>query len=154
MKAYISDGKVFVFDDKMIWITEHDDQFKIKVKEDYRKTSEEKTGNKFRLTNPEGLTFNREAILKLKPLKNIPKSDYARFMAAMNSDIAEEERLGPFIVKDIGNWSYITINKEYGDYPILRRVKIDKDVDDTVKMRKKKRRRKHWHFPQKKLTKR
>ena len=144
MKAYVCDRKIFLVNDITIFAWKNGKRIRFEAPIDLRKSKPKKAGVKF---PPEIYKYENSAS-EFKKLR-LRKSDYARYMQAMNSDIPESEKHGDFVVKPIGNYIYVSIKDENGDYIPIGRTKIDKDVDDYVKTKPKKKRRRVWHFPSK-----
>ena len=65
--------------------------------------------------------FDRERKKKELCLK---KSEYARVMRALNSDLAKEERAKKIITKPIGNYLYTVENNGFDNYRIIDKIRL------------------------------
>lgn len=84
------------------------------------------SGSKNSLKNPRNngkVKTSRKIDHQPRAIK-LPKEEYARLVSALNTNLSKEEREMPFLGKAIGDYFYFIRNRGFGDYIVLRRVKI------------------------------
>ena len=60
----------------------------------------------------------------------LPREEYARVISELNSHLSEEDRQSTLIVKPIGDYVYLVINRGFDNYIIIGKYPIDSEIGD------------------------
>lgn len=76
--------------------------------------------------------------IELSNVKNhkpiiLPKAEYAKVMSEFNTNMSDEKRKHAIVTKPIDSYNYTIINKGFDNYVVIKKSKINDDIDGYVR---------------------
>ena len=98
-------------DDDVIWVTINGRHIPIRTKKDIKKIGE---------------AFKKKHSYERKEhdIIHLEKDEYAKVMHEINTNLPDEQRSWTICSKDIGEYTYTFRNLGFGNYEIIRKIKI------------------------------